>query len=106
MKHSTRNLVAATAAQQIAGESLHELVDCTHAENVPIDHVRAAERRVEDARLLITSAEEERVSLTVHGDVFRGWDHESGHFFAGAVYESNLLLFDGQNRRYYQYQIH
>jgi len=36
---------------------------------------------------------------------FRGWDHESGHFFAGAVYESNLLLFDAQDRRYYQYQI-
>ena len=106
MKHSVRNLVAATAAKEIAGESLHELVDCTYAEVVPIDRVLAAERRLDDARLLITFPDEERVSLTVHEDVFRGWDHQSGYFFAGAVYESNLLLFDGQDRRYYQYQIH
>jgi len=106
MKHSTRNLVAATAAHEIAGDSLHELVDCTHAEVVPIDHVHAAERRLEDARLLIASQDEEPVSLIVHEDMFRGWDPESGHFFAGAVYESNLLLFDAQDRRYYQYQIH
>jgi len=106
MKHSVRNLVAATAAHEIAGESLHELFDCTHAEVVPIDHVRAAERRLEDARLFVTSKDEECVSLTVLGDMFRGWDHQSGYFFAGAVYESNLLLFDGQERRYYQYQIH
>ena len=106
MKHSVRNLVAATAAHEIAGESLHELFDCTHAEVVPMDHVQAAERRLEDARLLITLQDEEPVSLTVHEDMLRGWDHESGHCFAGAVYESNLLLFDAQDRRYDQYQIH
>ncbi|MCW5620002.1 MAG: hypothetical protein KIS79_02710 [Burkholderiales bacterium] len=107
MKHSTRNLVVAAAARKLNGDSVEELYDCTHQTYVPMRGVDAHDAPLtEDDRLLLEISEEERVSVKFENDLFLGWDLNSGFYFAGAIHESDVLLFDAQERRYFHYQLH
>ena len=49
---------------------------------------------------------QERVSLQVHDDLFSGWDHGTGAYFAGAMVQSEVMLYDGYERRYYKFSVH
>lgn len=106
MKHSTRNLVVAAAARKISGDSVEELYDCTHQTYVPMEDVDAHDVPLVEDRLLLEASEGERVSVKFENDLFLGWDLTSGFYFAGAIHDSDVLLFDAQERRYFHYQLH
>jgi hypothetical protein len=109
MKHSTRVFVAAAAASKFVGHPVEDLYDCTsglhqHLKR-PVDLTRHSVVR-DGVAIVYDPAGGERVSLKVEDDTFLGWDHNTGTYFAGAVIESDLMLFDAYDRRYYKFSMH
>jgi hypothetical protein len=103
VKQSTRTLIAAAAAGKIQGKSIDTLYDCTERRYL---QVQPSERKAERAghRLVFENAGDEVVSLEVREDsMFLGWELVSGHFFAGAIHESDILIYDSEDRHYYRY---
>jgi hypothetical protein len=68
-------------------------------------HLSAADRRERDASVVLYDDAQDRVSLHVRDDLFVGCDHLSGAYFAGAMYESEVMLFDSLERRYYRFHV-
>jgi hypothetical protein len=107
MKQITRAMIAAAAAEKVSGHHINKVYDhaCGEALRVTrhLDEASSDER--EEAMVLHLDAQE-RVSLQVHDDLFSGWDHLTGAYFAGAMYESDVMLYDGYERRYYKFSVH
>ncbi|MCC7549414.1 MAG: hypothetical protein IT532_16795 [Burkholderiales bacterium] len=47
-------------AHEVAEHALDDQTDCTHAQGASIERVPAAERRLEDARVLLSDEQERR----------------------------------------------
>jgi hypothetical protein len=45
------------------------------------------------------------VSLEVHNDLFTGLDHLTGAFFAGAIHDADVMIYDGYEGRYYRFHV-
>lgn len=107
MKQSTRAFVAAAAAARCYGRPVAGVYDYSLEEASPLGRAelaRAARIRERDAVVLYAS-HEERVSLEVHEDLFTGLDHLTGTFFAGAVHDAEVMVYDGQEGRYYKFRV-
>lgn len=107
MKQSTRAFVAAAAAARCYGRPVARVYDYSLQDTSPLGRAeleRAARMRQTDAVVLYAS-HEERVSLEVHDDLFTGLDHLTGTFFAGAVHDADVMVFDGHEGRYYKFRV-
>lgn len=106
MKQITRALIAAAAAERVTGRHVEHVYDHSEGLDLPVTrHLSLAANRGTDAALVLYSDRDERISVNVHDDLFSGWDHATGDYFAGALYESDVMLFDGQERRYFKFSI-
>jgi hypothetical protein len=107
MKQSTRALIAAAAAEKITARPVERVFDHTTLSAVPVSrHLSMAERTKRKAAIVLYVDSQERVSLRVRDDLFVGFDHGTGAYFAGAMYESDVMLFDSSERRYYRFHVH
>ena len=107
MKHMTRALVAAAAAEKATGRDVEHIYDHTEGLYLPVTrHISPAAHGDSDAALVLYGDRNERVSVEVHDDLFSGWDHVTGDFFAGALYESDVMIYDAHERRYFKFSIH
>lgn len=105
MKQITRDRIAVAAARHAATGPFEGVLDCTAGTDVriePEDHGRT----LSDQRILFEVTQDEAVSVEFKDDLFLGWELNSGSYFAGAVHESNILLYDSQEGRYYRYRLH
>ena len=106
MKQSTRALIAAAAAEKITGRPVERVYDHIQQTALPVTrHLSEAHRREPRAPVVLSDAPD-RVSLRVRDDLFVGWDDVTGAYFAGAMYEADVMLFDSLERRYYRFRIH
>jgi hypothetical protein len=106
MKQATRAAIAAAAAEKITGQLVHRVFDYTAQSALPVStHLSEADRREPTAPTVLSDAGE-RVTLRVRDDLFTGWDQLTGAYFAGAMYESEVMLFDSEPHRYYRFRIH
>jgi hypothetical protein len=55
--------------------------------------------------VVLYASHEERVSLEVHDDLFTGLDHLTGTFFAGAIHDTDVMVYDGHEGRYYKFRV-
>jgi hypothetical protein len=107
MKHITRALVAAAAAEKVTGRQIEHMFDHTEGCNLPVTtHLSPTAQREKDVKLVLLGESAEVISVQIHDDLFSGWDHETGAYFAGALYESDVMLYDDQERRYFKFSIH
>jgi hypothetical protein len=105
VKQSTRALVAAAAVAKAEGRIIAEVFDHAEGAAFPVGH--PLERAGDAAEGIILYADSgERVSLKVREDLFSGWDHLTGAYFAGAIQDSQVMFYDGYDRRYYQFSVH
>jgi hypothetical protein len=107
MKQATRTLIAGAAAEKVTGRAVQRIFD--HSEQLALPftrHLADVDRRDAWAPLTLHVDSQESVSLSVRDDLFVGWDHLTGAYFAGAMYESEVMLFDSLERRYYRFRIH
>jgi hypothetical protein len=105
VKQSTRVLLAAAVAN-VEGRRIAEVFDHTGGESHPMTS-QALERMARERDGVIVYADAgERVSLKVREDLFSGWDHLTGAYFAGAIRDSEVMFYDGYDRRYYQFSVH
>jgi hypothetical protein len=106
MKESTRALIAAAAAEKITGRLVQRVFDHAQQSALPVTkHLSQAQRRERPAPVVLHDTPD-RVSLRVRDDLFVGWDHVTGAYVAGAMYEADVMLFDSLERRYYRFRIH
>ena len=107
MKQVTRAMIAAAAAEKVSGQYIEKVYDHTLEEALPVPkHLQQQALREDRDALVLHLAPEERVSLEVHEDLFSGWDHLTGAYFAGAMYQSDVMLYDGFEGRYYKFSVH
>ena len=106
MKQSTRAFVAAAAAR-CNGRRVARVFDYSHHEAWPIAEqaVEQAARARNGAEVVLCANDGERVSLKVKDDLFSGLDHLTGAYFAGAIYESDVMVFDGDEGLYYKFSV-
>lgn len=105
MKQTTRDRIAIAAAKHAAAGPIEGVLNCTAGTDIPLDADNDGVT-LSDERILFEMAEDEAVSLEFKDDLFLGWELNSGSYFAGAIHESNILLFDSQDGRYYRYVLH
>lgn len=105
MKQTTRDRIAVAAAKHTAAGHIEGVLDCNAGTDIPIDTTDESVT-LSDQRILFEMADDEAVSLEFKDDLFLGWELHSGSYFAGAVHDSNILLFDSQDGRYYRYRLH
>ncbi len=107
MKQITRALVAAAAAEKATGRHVEHVYDHTEELDLPVTrHISLDAYKDSDAALVLYGDADERVSVKVHDDLFSGWDYGTGDYFAGALFESEVMLYDAHERRYYKFSIH
>jgi hypothetical protein len=108
VKQATRALIAAAAAEKVSGHHVSRVYDHALGRALPVTRHLEAEALREDAEeaLVLHLDPQERVSLQVHDDLFSGWDHLTGAYFAGAMVESDVMFYDGYERRYYKFSMH
>ena len=108
MKQATRAMIAAAAAERAMGHHVARIYDCTLGEALPVSNHLQADRHTDESReaVVLHLGPHHRVSLEVHEDLFSGWDHTTGTYFAGAVYESDVMIYDGYDGRYYKFSVH
>jgi hypothetical protein len=107
MKQTTRALVAAAAAEKVTGRPVERVYDHSQQSTLPVTrHLSEAAKREREAAIVLHADAQERVSLEVHDDLFSGWDHGTGAYFAGAMYQSDVMLFDAREGRYYKFSVH
>jgi hypothetical protein len=107
VKHATRAMIAAAAAEKVSGHLIERLYDHSAGEALPVHkHLQQEALRQDQQALVLHVAPQERVSLQVYEDLFSGWDHVTGAYFAGAIYESDVMLYDGYEGRYYKFSVH
>ena len=106
MKQSTRAFVAAAAAG-VTGVESRECSTIRSHEAWPIAEqaVEQAARARNGAVVVLCANDGERVSLKVKDDLFSGLDHLTGAYFAGAIYESDVMVFDGYEGLYYKFSV-
>lgn len=105
MKQTTRDRIAMAAAKHAAAGQIEGVLNCNAGIDIPVES-GADGVILSDQRILFEMAEDEAVSLEFKDDLFLGWELNSGSYFAGAIHESNILLFDSQDGRYYRYVLH
>ena len=107
MNQTTRALIAAAAAEKVTGCPVQRVFDHTQQLALPVtQHLSETERKQPEAPVVLHCEPQDRVSLRVRDDLFVGWDHLTGAYFAGAMYESEVMLFDSLERRYYRFRVH
>ena len=108
MKQTTRALIAAAAAEKLSGHHVDRVYDHAHGEALAVTRHLLTEAAAQDAAeaVVLHLDAQERVSLQVHDDLFSGWDHVTGAYFAGAMVQSEVMLYDGYERRYYKFSVH
>ena len=107
MKQTTRALLAAAAAEKVTGRPVERVYDHSERSTLPVTrHLSEAVKREQEAAVVLYADAQERVSLQVHDDLFSGWDHATGAYFAGAMYQSDVMLFDALDGRYYKFSVH
>jgi hypothetical protein len=106
MNQFTRALIAAAAAEKVMGHPVDRLYDHTEGVDVPVRrHLLPAAQPERDVLVLFRNPAQ-CISIQVHDDLFSGWDDATGTYFAGALYDSNVMLYDAHERRYYKFSIH
>ena len=108
MEQATRAMIAAAAAERAMGHSVARVYDHLLGEALPVPQHLAAARHPDESHeaVVLRVGPYHRVSLEVHEDLFSGWDHTTGAYFAGAVYESDVMIYDGYDGCYYKFSIH
>jgi hypothetical protein len=108
MKQVTRAMIAAAAAEKVSGQHVQTVYDYAVDETLSVTrHLPPGEAGKGSAEPLVLHFEaQERISLQVREDLFSGLDHRTGAYFAGAMYESDVMLYDGYEGRYYKFSVH
>jgi len=108
VKQSTRAFVAAAAAARCYGRQVAQVYDYSGQDASPLGQAeleRAARIREPDTAVVLYASYGERVSLEVHNDLFTGLDHLTGAFFAGAIHDADVMIYDGYEGRYYKFHV-
>ena len=108
MKQVTRAMIAAAAAEKVSGQHVETVYDHAVDQTLSVTcHLPPGEAgKDSDEPLVLDFEPQERISLQVRADLFSGLDHHTGAYFAGAIYESDVMLYDGYEGRYYKFSVH
>jgi len=108
MMQATRAMIAPAAAERAMGRHVARLYDHSLGQALPVPKHLPADRHADESHeaVVLHLDPHHRVSLEVHEDLFSGWDHTTGSYFAGAVYESDVMIYDGYDGCYYKFSIH
>ena len=108
MKQATRAMIAAAAAERAMGHYVARVYDHSLGQALPVPKHLPADHHADENHeaTLLHLDPHDRVSLEVHEDLFSGWDYTTGAYFAGAVYASDVMIYDAYDGRYYKFSIH
>jgi len=105
---ATRAMIAAAAAERAMGLHVARLYDHSLGQALPVPKHLPADRHADESHeaVVLHLDPHHRVSLEVHEDMFSGWGHTTSAYFAGAVYASDVMIYDGSDGPYYKFSVH
>jgi len=120
MKDNTRLVVAFVAGRLISGSEAWSIYDCEASRTCrfsgtvspeqilvydPEARCRVSGYGEKDCYSLYHHGNRHHIELKIRGSSFEGYDYGSGAHFSGSVDGSSVVVFDGQDRRYYYFTI-
>lgn len=120
MKDNTRRVVAFVAGRLISGSETWSIYDCEESRTCRFSGTVSPERILvydPEQRCMISGYGEEgcyslyhhgnrrHIELMIRDSGFEGYDYDSRSHFSGSVEGSSVVIFDGQDRKYYYFTI-